>query len=246
MKKFLFIISVLSFLLNVELFANDLLNKGNQIFNTLKSNQSGSTSLSNADIGDGLKEALNVATDTVVGKLGSLNGFYSDSKIHIPLPNTLMKVKKTLDKIGFAKSLNDLETKLNRAAEIATPKAKEIFFKAISEMTIEDVKKIYNGEDDAATKYFKNKMTPDLSKAMKPLIDQSLSEVEAVQVYNSIIDRYNSTPLVTHLNGDISDYALTKTLDGIFYYLAKEEAEIRKNPAKRTTELLKKVFGSSR
>ena len=36
---------------------------------------------------------------------------------------------------------------------------------------------------------------------------------------------------------------LDKALGGLFLYLAEEEAAIRKNPAKQTTQLLKKLFG---
>ncbi len=204
-----------------------------------------SGTLSVSEIAAGLKDALRVGTENVVKQLGTKDGFLSDRAIHIPLPNNLLKIKNVLSNIGMAGKLEDLEVKLNRAAEIATPKAKKLFWDAIADMTIEDAKKIYNGPKDAATQYFKSKMTEPLSREMKPIIDESLSRVAAVQMYNSILNKYNSLPFVKPVKGDIATYTLGKALDGIFYYLGKEEAAIRENPAKRTTDLLKRVFGST-
>jgi hypothetical protein len=196
-----------------------------------------------SEIAGGLKDALRVGTENVVKQIGRTDGFFKDNTIHIPLPGKLQNIKKTLDRIGMADTLKDLELKLNRAAEIATPKAKKLFWDAIASMTMEDVNKIYKGPKDAATQYFKKKMSLPLQKEMKPVIDASLNQVEAVRTYNSVLDKYNSLPFIKPINGDIATYTLGKALDGIFYYLGKEEAAFRENPAKRTTELLKRVFG---
>ena len=200
--------------------------------------------LSNAEIGDGLKEALRVGTETVVAQLGQTNGFNNDKAIHIPLPSQLETAKNVLDRVGMGSMMNDLELKLNRAAEAATPKAKALFWDAIKSMSFEDVKRIYNGPDDAATQYLREKMNDPLSQAMRPLIQNSLSEVGAVQAYDSAMGRYENIPFVPDVKANLTDYTLGKGMDGIFYYLAQEEAAIRKNPIKRSTELLRKVFGS--
>ena len=140
--------------------------------------------------------------------------------------------------------LDDLELKLNRAAEVATPKAKALFGEAISEMTFEDVMNIYNGPEDSATRYFQDKMTPPLATEMQPIVEQSLAEVGAVQAYENVMGEYRSIPFVPDVKADLTTYVVEKGMDGIFYYMAKEEAAIRQNPAKQTTELLQKVFGS--
>ena len=113
---------------------------------------------------------------------------------------------------------------------------------AISQMTFQDVKLIYNGTDDAATQYFKEKMTLDLAREMKPVIEDSLSEVGAVRAYDNMIKEYKSIPFVPDVKSNLTGHVIEKGMDGIFYYMAKEEAAIRQNPAKRTTELLRKVF----
>ena len=199
--------------------------------------------LSTDDIGGGLKEALRVGTERVVGNLGTTDGFNLDPQIHIPLPEQLGQVKKVLGKIGMDSMLVDLETRLNRAAEIATPKAQELFIAAINDMTLDDVLAIYNGPEDSATQYFKSKMSGPLAVEMKPVVDASLADVDAANSYDSVMERYNSVPFVPKIEADLSDYVVQKGMDGIFFYLGKEEAAIRQDPAKRTTELLQRVFG---
>ena len=196
------------------------------------------------EIGAGLKEALRIGTENVVSRLGKFDGFNADSAIHIPLPENFNKVKTVLNKIGMSSLLDNLELKLNRAAEIATPKAKKLFWLAITEMTLDDVKAIYKGPEDAATRYFKRKMTPLLAKQMRPVVEESLSEVKAIQAYDDTMRQYQSIPFVPDVKADLTGFVIEKGMDGIFYYLAREEAEIRKNPAKRTTDLLKRVFGN--
>lgn len=199
--------------------------------------------LSSDEIGEGLREALRVGTQTVVENLGKSGGFNLDPQIHIPLPSQLDQVKSILGKVGMESMLTDLESRLNQAAETATPKAKELFVDAIDEMTLDDVMGIYNGPDDAATEYLKSKMAAPLALEMKPVIDESLADVGAVKMYNEVMQQYESIPFVPGVDVDLGDYVVQKSMDGIFHYLAKEEAAIRKDPVKRTTDILKQVFG---
>lgn len=203
---------------------------------------SSGSSITDNDIAGALKDALNISSDNVVSQLSAAGGFNSDPNIRIPLPESLQTVQKTMNKFGMGSSLNHLENKLNEAAETATEKAKPLFVNAIKELTWDDVKSILNGPDDAATQYFKGKMSSPLATEMKPIVDASLSEVGAIKSYNNAIGKYKSLPLVPDVQADLSQHVLTKGIDGIFYYLAIEEGKIRNDPAKRTTELLKKVF----
>jgi hypothetical protein len=111
-------------------------------------------------------------------------------------------------------------------------------------MTLDDVKAIYKGPEDAATRYFKRTMSPPLAKQMRPVIEESLSEVKAVQAYDDVMKQYQSLPFVPDVKADLTGFVVEKGMEGIFYYLAREEADIRKDPAKRTTDLLKRVFGA--
>jgi hypothetical protein len=209
----------------------------------LNSDDATAAALSTDEIGGGLKEALRVGTENVVGSLGQTDGFNLDEQIHIPLPAQLDQVKDVLEKVGMDSMLTDLEVRLNRAAEMATPKAKQLFIGAINEMTLDDVMAIYEGPEDAATQYFKSRMSGPLAVEMKPVVDASLADAGAAQAYDGVMERYNAVPLVPKVDADLSDYVVEKGMDGIFYYLAEEEAAIRADPAKRTTELLQRVFG---
>jgi len=195
-------------------------------------------------IAAGLKEALRVGSDTVVARLGKTDGFNADPAIHIPLPKSFKTVQATLKPIGMAYLLDDLELKLNRAAEQATPKAKALFLSAIEGMTLDDVMGIYNGPKDAATRYFQKKMSPQLAEEMKPIVEESLNQAGAVQAYDSVMGQYRAVPFVPDVKADLTGYVVEQGMNGIFHYLAQEEAAIRQNPAKRTTELLRTVFGS--
>lgn len=196
------------------------------------------------EITRGLKQALRLATARVVRGLGKVDGFNADPAIHIPLPKTMRQVREALKPFGMAGALDDLEVRLNRAAEVATPKAKRIFVKAITSMTLDDARKIYDGPDDAATRYFERRMSSPLAKAMRPIVSDSLSEVGAIRRYDDIMSNYKNLPFVPDVKADLVAHVLKLGLEGIFHYVAVEEAAIRRNPAKRTTALLRKVFGS--
>jgi len=203
----------------------------------------GSSALSNPDLISGLKEALRVGADNVVGRLGRSGGFSDDAAVHIPLPDSLRQAQSVLGRFGMAGLFDDLELRLNRAAEAATPKAKELFGRAIQDMSLDDARAIYDGPQDAATRYFQGKMTPELSAAMRPVVEASLADVGAIQAYDNAMAEYRNLPMVPDVKANLTEHVVAKGLDGIFHYLAQEEAAIRSNPMARTTDLLKRVFG---
>ena len=207
------------------------------------SNSSSTSAVTDGDIAGALKDALTIGSSNVITQLSAPGGFNSDPKIHIPLPESLTTVQETMNKFGMGSALNNLELKLNEAAEVATEKAKPLFIDAIKQLTWDDVKNILNGPDDAATQYFKGKMSAPLSAEMKPVVENSLNQVGAIKSYDNVMGKYKSLPLVPDVQADLTQHVLDKGVDGIFYYLALEEGKIRNDPAKRTTELLKKVFG---
>ena len=200
--------------------------------------------LTDLEIGNGLKEALRIGTQRVVGQVGVTDGYNTDPLIHIPLPRDLRKVHNTLDKIGLAGMTTDLELKLNRAAERAAPEAKDVFWNAIAAMALDDVRGIWQGPDDAATQYFRGKMTGPLTDRFTPIVLDVMGEVGAIRSYDRMMSKYQAIPFVPDVKADLTRYTVRKGLDGLFTYVAKEEAAIRKDPAKRTTQLLQRVFGA--
>ena len=138
---------------------------------------------------------------------------------------------------------DELELRLNRAAETAVPKTQKLFADAITQMSIEDAKQILNGPDDAATQFFRSRMALPLADEMRPIVDRQMADVGAVAAYDQLISRYKTMPFVPDVKSDLTTLVLERAIDGVFLYLAREKAAIRKDPAKRTTELLRKVFG---
>lgn len=223
--------------------AQSFFDKGKDLLKGLGGSSAPATdALGVTDIAAGLKEALRVGSERVVGILGAADGFNASPDVHIPLPGALQKVQSALSKIGMSSLADDVELRLNRAAEAAVPKAKSLFVDAISEMTVDDAKGILNGPKDAATQYFRSKMSAPLAADMKPIVDTQLSEVGAIAAYDKMMGQYKTMPFVPDVKADLTDHVLTKAIDGVFLYLGREEAAIRDNPAKRTTELLQKVF----
>jgi hypothetical protein len=202
-------------------------------------------SLSQGEIGSGLKDALKVAAQRTVGRVGKTDGYNADPAIRIPLPGPVQKIEGPLKAVGASGMIDDLQLKMNRAAEEAAPKALNIFTDAASKMTITDARGILTGPKDAATQYFKRTTSASLTTSFRPVVDKSLSGVGAVGVFNSVKTRASAIPMagaeVQSFN--LTDFTVGKALDGLFHYLAIEEESIRANPAARTTDLLKKVFG---
>ena len=190
----------------------------------------GSGALSNADIVQGLKAALETGSNTVVNQLGTTDGFNGDPRIHIPLPNALVKAKDLAGKVGLDGPFNDLETRLNRAAELATPKAKSLFVGAIKQMTVDDARGILNGADDSATTYFRDRTGVALASEMRPLVDSALAQVGAVNSFNKALAAYRAIPGAPAVDADLTGHVVEKGSDGIFFYLAEEEKAIRENP----------------
>ena len=200
--------------------------------------------MTTADIAGGLKEALRVGTERVVLQVGRTDGYNADPAIHIPLPDDLRQVHDVLSRIGLGQMTADLELRLNRAAERAAPEARDVFWQAIAEMTLDDVHGIWRGPDDAATQYFRGKMTGPLTRRMTPIVLDAMSDVGVVRAFDRMMDGYRDVPFVPDVKADLTAYAVERALDGMFHYIAQEEAAIRRNPAERTTELLQRVFGA--
>lgn len=200
--------------------------------------------LSTADIAAGLKQALTVGTQNGTSKLSAVDGFFKDAAIKVLMPPEAQKVENTLRSFGLGSLVDKAILSMNRAAEDAAKSATPIFVDAIKQMTISDAIGILKGGDFAATEYFKQKTTLALTNAFKPVISQSLDKVNATKYWSDIFTAYNRFT-TTPVNTDLSAYVTGKAIDGIFHEVALEEQKIRKDPAARVTDLLKRVFGSS-
>lgn len=205
----------------------------------LKNNSS--SQLSTEEIVSGLKEALSLGAEKSTSRLSAADGFFKDAAVKILLPPEVQDVEKKMRMFGMGKLVDNAILSLNRAAEDASKSAAPIFLSAIKKMTVSDAVNILRGSDTAATAYLRRNTLASLTDAFKPVIEQSLKEVDATKHWKDVFSTYNrfsSKPVDT----DINSYVTTKALNGIFYYVAQEEMNIRKNPAGRVTDVLKKVF----
>lgn len=204
----------------------------------------GAKPLSDTEIVSGLKQALEVGTGNAVGVLARTNGYLGDPLVKIPFPAEAQRAADKLRQIGLGNKVDQFVERMNRGAETAAGKARPIFVNAIKQMTFQDARNILNGPDNAATNFFKQKTTPQLTSEFSPVIERTLNEVNAATLWTDITSTYNKIPLVTKVETDLTKYVTGKALDGLFMKLEGEEKKIRENPAARVTDLLKRVFGS--
>ncbi|MDQ2720346.1 MAG: DUF4197 domain-containing protein [Bacteroidota bacterium] len=248
MKKI--IISTFSLFLSFSLFAqkdssdnlNGLFKKAGSVFSKNSSSSSSSNNLSSGEIISGLKEALSLGAQKSGDKLSKPDGFFKDAAVKILLPKQVQDAEKKLRMFGMGKLVDKAELSMNRAAEDASKQAAPIFLASIKKMSVTDALNILRGTDTAATGYLRKSTTPELVASFKPIIEESLKKTDANKYWKDVFSTYNSfssKPVET----DINTYVTNKALDGLFYYVAQEEVNIRKNPAGRVTDVLKSVFG---
>jgi len=205
----------------------------------------GGGNLQNEDIIAGLKEALRIGAGNSVAQVGQLGGYLNNPDIRIPLPAPLAKTEKLLRFAGYGDQVDAFEASMNRAAEQAAPQAKEIFWQAIGDMTLDDAQQILNGGDTAATDYFAERTRPKLAALFSPIVHDSMAAVGATRNFQQLDTTLKSLPFGEALSFDLDRYVTDGALDGLFVILGEEERKIRQDPAARTTELLKKVFGAA-
>lgn len=198
--------------------------------------------LSQAEIGNGLKEALNNGITKQVSKLTATDGFFKNETVKILLPEELQTVDKKLRQIGMGKLADEGLKVINRAAEDAVKEATPIFVDAVKQMSFNDAKNILMGNESSATTYLQNTTSTALYTKFNPVIKNSYTKVGADKVWKEIITKYYSIPLVKKVNPDLTDYTTKKAMEGVFKMIAVEEKDIRTNLASRSSDLLRKVF----
>lgn len=235
--------SVLVLMVVVGLFSCKAQNTTLQgVINTV-SNTVGSGTLSNDEIIEGLKEALNVGTNNSVASASAIDGFYKNTEIKIPFPPEATAMETKLRALGMGNDCDKFIETMNRGAEEAAKSAASIFLSAIKNLSISDGLTILKGADNAATQYLKDNTTTSLKASFKPIVKSALEKVEVTKYWNPLATTYNKIPMVTKVNPDLDTYVTEKAIEGLFKLIADEEYKIRKDPAARINDILKKVFG---
>jgi hypothetical protein len=190
----------------------------------------------------GLKEALRVGTERTVDSTSKLDGFLGNALIRIVMPEQFEDIASVLRDVGFGQQVTNFETAMNRAAERSAGEAKDVFWNAVTSMSVADAFGILKGHDTAATEYFRGRTETELRSRFHPIVKNKMSEVGLYQMYNELTDYYNKIPLKTAPALDLDDYITEHALNGLFTVLGQEEKKIRDDPLARTTDLLKRVF----
>ena len=153
-------------------------------------------------------------------------------------------VEDILRKVGQDKYADEFVATMNSAAEQAVPLTLSVLKTVIQQMTVEDARAILDGQDDAATSYLRRVGSEDLRSQIAPIVGQATAKTGVTKVYKTMYDKMGFAGKYINLEDyDVDRYVTDKTMEGLFVKIAEEEKKIRENPTKRTTELLKQVFG---
>ena len=206
--------------------------------------EAGLAPLTEAEVTQALKDALSrgIARSAAIG--GKTDGYFANSSLKIELPQDAKKLEKTLRKLGLGAQIDRSVLQLNRAAEKAASRAKPIFIKSITSMSIDDAFDILDGDQDAATNYLIDESRDELFDEFRPIVVAALDETSATRYYSDIVKYYNALPLTYNVDPDLADYVTEKAIDGLFWLMAQEEARIRTISSARTSRLMKRVFGN--
>lgn len=213
-----------------------------ELQNVVKNLPNSGGALTQEQIGNGLRQALDNGIKNQVSKLTAKDGFYKNELVKILLPSELQKVDNALRKIGLGKLADEGIKALNRAAEDAVQTATPIFVDAVKEITFNDAKNILLGDNNAATMYLETRTKEQLYKSFSPVINKSFSKVGADKIWSNLITKYNSIPFTKSVDTDLTNYVTNEALEGVFTMIAVEEEGIRNKIGLRNTELLRKVF----
>lgn len=194
------------------------------------------------EISTAFKQLLENATVKSVATLSAEQGFSNDPDVAIPFPVEAKKLEQTLRKVGFDSLVDEFYLTMNQAAESAVAQATPLFINAIKNITFTEAARLLKGGDTAITEFLKQKTFTSLVSSFSPVVNEKLEENKVTKNWNKMVSKYNKLPLVKPVQSDLGVHVTEKTIEGLFFYIAKEEKLIRENPAQRTTELLKKVF----
>ena len=233
-----------SLLLPQHSHAQDWKSALKQVSGTGSSAKAPAGGLSQSDMSGGLKEALALGSERAIKGLSRTGGFLDDKEVRIPLPGKLRKIESSLRMLGQGKAVDEFLQTANRAAEQAIPKAAPIVGDAIRGMSFSDARQILSGPDDSATRYFRDKTSDSLAKALTPIVSKATDNAGVTRAYKRMVEKAGPAAAMLGDDLDVDEYITEKTLDGLFFKLAEEEKSIRHDPVARSTDLLRKVFGS--
>ena len=200
--------------------------------------------ITNREAINALKTALEKGSRSAVNQLGRENGFFGDTRVKIPLPESLQRAERTMRRLGMGKYADELVLTMNRAAEAAVPEAKQLFVDSVKKMSVQDAKGILTGGETSGTEYFKRTTADQLRKRFLPIVKKSTARAGLAQSYNQYAGKGVALGLIRQEHANLDDYVTQKALDGLYFMVAEEEKKIRKDPVGTASNIIKKVFGA--
>ena len=205
----------------------------------------GKNNISQTEAAGGIKEALALGVKRAITQLGREDGFNNDPVVRILVPKQMRRIADTARQLGAGKKVDQFELSMNRAAEKAIPAAADIFADAVRQMTVQDAINIVRGEEDAGTQFFRRVTEEKLRTKFMPIVADATAKTGVTKRYKEMSGKNSG---ITKLLGggesiDLDRYITDKSMDGLYHYVAEQEKDIRKNPMKRSSDLLRKVFG---
>ena len=191
-----------------------------------------------------MREILGKGAQYAADALGKQDGFFSNAKVKIPLPESAQKVEKVMRQLGMGKHADELILTLNRAAEAAMPEAKALLVDSVKKMSVQDARGILTGGQDSATQYFKRTTSDQMRAKFLPIVKRATARVQLAQKYDEYAGKGAKLGLVKKEDANLDSYVTQKALDGLFTMVAEQEAKIRQNPAAAASGILQKVFGA--
>ena len=244
--KLPFLIVFMVFLLNVDSMKAQLFDAIKKKANSVLKGESSISEFTEQEAVSALKEALQNGITKGTEQVSKPDGYFGNQFIKIPFPQEARDIESTLRKVGLGKTVDDAVLSVNRAAEDAATKALPIFVDAITSMSFQDAIGIVKGDSIAGTRFLQQSTTIALTKAFRPVIEGSLDKVDATKHWSTVMNAYNKIPFVKRINPDLTQYVTEKALEGLFFTIANEEKQIRKDPLGQASSLLRKVFGGKR
>jgi hypothetical protein len=199
--------------------------------------------LTQGDATRGVRDALGLGAMNAAARLGQRDGFFGAPRVRIPLPNLLAAAQTNLRGLGFAAPLDVLQEQINHAAERTMPEAGRLFLGAVRDMTIGDAIDIVRGPENSATLYLRQNTESGLTRALRTPMRQTLTASGVFTLLREALRQVHMASMTDTLRDEIVTFSTARALDGCFLYIGDEERAIRRDPARRTTDILRRVFG---
>lgn len=197
------------------------------------------------DAGQACREVLLQGAAVAVDRLGAVDGFLGNPEVKILLPRKLRKNEHFLRMAGLGDDIDEVVVAMNRAAEAAVPGARALLVAAVQELSLDDVRGMLAGGDDAVTRHFESVARAALADGFLPVVKAETDKLGLAADFNKVAGAAAQLGWIGADEANLEQYVTRKALDGVFHMMAAEERAIRQDPAGQASEFIRRVLDSS-